>query len=196
LDSAPAITLDVPVSLAALSFSGTNYTLTGTSGSLTMNAASGTASVTVTGGSQTIASAMQISGGTLAVVLSNSGELAISGNISDDNGVRSLMLAGDGSGTLILSGTANTYGSSGGGTIVEQGTLIVNNSGAMADGSNLTVGAGGTFIFDPTMSGVSIDASPSLRPEVVPEPGTLALLGVAGLVAAVAAWRRKKGIRD
>ena len=47
-------------SLAALSFSGTNYTLTG--GSLTMNSSTGTASVTVGGGTQSIASAVQIAG--------------------------------------------------------------------------------------------------------------------------------------
>ena len=180
-------------SLAALSFSGTNYTLTG-SGSLTMNAASGTASVTVTGGSQTIASAVEISGGSLAVVLSNSGGWEFPATSRTTTARRSLTLAGDGSGTLILSGTANTYGSNGGGTIVEQGTLIVNNSGAILDGSSLTVGAGGTFIFDPTMGGTSIDASPSLRPEVVPEPGTFALLIAAGLVAVAAAWRRRKGL--
>ena len=116
--SVTAITLDTPVSLAALSFSNSNYTLS--RGSLTMNASSGTATVTVTSGTQAIASAMEISGGNLAVVVSNSGVLGISGNISDDGDQRSLTLSGDGSGQLILSGTANSYS---GGTNVDQGTL-------------------------------------------------------------------------
>ena len=125
----------------------------------------------------------------VAINLSGSGVLGISGNISDENGLESLMLAGDSTGELILSGSNNRYG---GGTVVEQGTLIVNNSGALLDGSSLTVGAGGTFIFDPTMGGTSMDASPSLLPEVVPEPGTLALFGVTGIVAAEKELRQSK----
>ena len=113
-----------------MSFSNTNYTLTG-SGSLTMNGGSGTATVTVSGGTQTIASAVQIAGGNLVVAASNSGVLNISGNISDDGNRRSLTLTGDGSGQLILSGTNNTYG---GGTYVDEGTLYVQNTGAIPAG--------------------------------------------------------------
>ena len=53
--SVTAITLDVNPSLAALSFSTSNYTLSG--GSLTFSSSSGTAALTVASGTQTIASA-------------------------------------------------------------------------------------------------------------------------------------------
>ena len=129
-DSAPTITLDVSPSLAALSFSGTNYTLSG-SGTLTMNGGTAGATITVAGGTQSIASAVQIAGGNLVVTASNSGLLALSGGVADDGG-RSLTLTGDGSGQLVLSGTANTYS---GGTYVEQGTLIANDNGAIPDQS-------------------------------------------------------------
>ena len=186
-DAAPAITLDVPVSLAALSFSTSNYTLSGTN-PLTMNAGSGTATVTVSSGTQMIASGLQIAGGNLVIAASNGGVLSISGDISEDHaGGRALTLSGDGSGQLILSGT-NSYT---GGTYVDQGTLYVQNSGAIQDSSTLTVGAGGVFIFDPTVTGTALS---SLRPAggvaPVPEPGTLVLLAAAGIVAA-AAWRRR-----
>ena len=192
--SATSITLDVNPSLAALTFTGTNNFAMSGSGTLTLsNSSTGLASVTVTGGSQSIATALEISGGSLAVVLSNSGVLALSGNIVDDGSQRSLTLAGDGSGQLILSGTANSYA---GGTYVDQGTLYVKNSGAIQDGSSLIVGAGGTFIFDPMVTGSAMDAASShpatATVSPVPEPGTLTLLAVAGMAAAVA-WRRRKG---
>ena len=100
---------------------------------------------------------------------------------------RSLTLAGDGSGELILA-ARNTYG---GETVVEAGTLIVNTSSALRDGSSLVVGAGGTFIFDPTVSGAANEAvgGEAMSPVApVPEPGTLALLSMAGIVVAAAAW--------
>ena len=156
--SAASITLDVNPSLAALTFSGTNnFTISG-SGSLTLsNTSTGMAGVTVSGGTQTIASTMQIAGGNLLVTASNSGWLAVPGNISDDGNQRALTLAGDGSGQLVLGGS-NSYT---GGTYVEQGTLVANTSGAIPDSSALIIGAGGTFVFDPTVTGSALDA-PSL----------------------------------
>ncbi len=55
-------------------------------------------------------------------------------------------LTKQGAGTLVLSG-ANTFEV---GATVEQGALIVTSPTAIPDGSSLTVGAGGEFIFDPT----------------------------------------------
>ena len=51
-----------------------------------------------------------------------------------------------GPGTATLNGP-NSYM---GGTFVTGGTLIVTESDALPDGTSLTVGAGGTFIFDPS----------------------------------------------
>jgi hypothetical protein len=71
-------------------------------------------------------------------------------------------------------------------------------NGAIADAA-LTVG-GATFVFDPNavVNGDSLTASPggAVVPaggvSPVPEPGILALLGVAGIVAAAAAWRKRR----
>ena len=104
------------------------------------------------------------------------------------NGAIALVL--DGNGTQILSG-ANTYS---GGTFVEAGTLIVNNSAALPDGSSLTVGAGGTLIFDPSVSGSPVSGAAIAAGSVsaVPEPGTLGLLSIGAMVVLAAAWRRSR----
>ena len=94
----------------------------------------------------------------------------------------------------------NTYG---GGTTADDGTLEVMTSDAIPYGSGLTVGSGGTVDFgDPSGAAASMirASSPAASPAdheymvpalaAVPEPGTLALLVAAGIVAA-AAWRRK-----
>ncbi len=100
-------------------------------------------------------------------------------------------LAKTGGGTLVLSGS-NDYT---GGTTVDAGTLYVTNFNALPDGSSLTVSGGGTFIFDPSVSGtLAVPTSPTSASGVVaavPEPGALALLGV-GLVVGFGAWRRRK----
>ena len=130
-DSAPTITLDVSPSLAALSFSTTNYTLSG-SGTLTMNGGTAGSVINVLGGTQSIASAVRIAGGNLAVNAVSNSLLALSGSVADDGNQRSLTLTGDGSGQLVLGGVANnTYS---GGTYVDQGTLIANGTDAVPDG--------------------------------------------------------------
>ena len=102
--------------------SSTNYTLSG--GTLTMNNIGSPSAVLVLGGSHAILAPVYISGDGLGIIVSNSGTLAIPGNITDDNGQESLTLSSlDGSGQLILSGS-NSYG---GGTIVQSGTLSVQN---------------------------------------------------------------------
>ena len=98
-----------------------------------------------------------------------------------------------GTGTLVLSGTDNTYT---GGTDILDGTLEVTSAAALADGS-LTVSAAGVFVFDPTIAagpaaGETLAGRTALGVAAapVPEPGGLALLA-AGLLAGLGAWRRQ-----
>ena len=143
-------------------------TLTGTDGS-------SPAAVTVISGTHSVAAPI-VSGSDL--VVSSSGSLTLSGSVSDGGLAKSLTL--DGGGTLVLSGT----GSYTGGTMVEAGTLIVTSDAAIANGTNLTLGADATPIFG------SLDGVASPTGQAVPEPGTLTLLMAAALVAAFVAWRR------
>ena len=116
--SVATITLDVNPSLAALGFSGTNNFVISGSGTLTMNGGTAGSVIDVLGGTQSIASAVRIAGGNFFVNAVGNGLLALSGSVADDSGQRSLTLAGDGSGQLILGGTANSYT---GGTYVRAG---------------------------------------------------------------------------
>ncbi|MGA2255491.1 MAG: Ig-like domain-containing protein, partial [Thermoguttaceae bacterium] len=95
-------------------------------------------------------------GGTLTL---NSGGSLIGGPISAaayqlDAGTANAKLSGPGGltkdtgGTVILSGS-NSYT---GGTVVKDGTLVADNANALPNGTSLTIGAGGTFVFDPSQS--------------------------------------------
>jgi len=180
--SSPISLEGVNPNLKALSFSG-SYTLTG--GSLTLDNSAGTATVTVSSGTQTIESATTLTlASTTEMATAASSALKIKANIGEING-RQLLLK-DGSGTLVLSGTNNYSG----GTVVNAGTLIATSSTALPDGGSLTVGAGGTLIFDPTYGASPIQGMSSLAASPVPEPGTLALL-LAGLVG-LGAWRKRR----
>jgi len=111
----------------------------------------------------------------------------LSGNISGSGGLKIT-----GNGTLLLSGTDNTYS---GGTIVESGTVIVACNGALPDGSSLTVGAGGTFIFDPSATAAPLAASPAAAVAAVPEPATLVLLAAALAIGVGVTWGRRLATR-
>ena len=168
---------------AALDIAGHNQTLAGitlddgvivnssTAAVLTL-ANSGTA-VTYNG----VGNGSSISGGTLNLARPGSPSARIGFDITRGSGNADLNLAVDivdgsansqtllktGDGILELSGTDSYTG----GTAVADGTLDLFSPAALPDKSNLIVGAGGTFLFDPT-----IDAAPL----AAPEPGALPLL--------------------
>jgi len=99
-------------------------------------------------------------------------------------------LSGPGSLTKVDSGTLILIGSNGysGGTFVEAGTLEVTNSDAISDGTSLTVGASGTFVFGPSAAAVPTASAVA----AVPEPSTIALLGVGAVGLLGYRWRRRR----
>jgi len=185
-----SVAVNTPVIVAGLTFNNTlggSYTLSG--GSLNLDNGAGTAAVSVTSGTQTIDSTTVL---TLAsstnMDIAAASELKIQANIGESGGIQSLTKLG--LGTLVLSGTNNYSG----GTVVNAGILAITSSSALPDGHRLTVGAGGTLIFDPSFSGSPVQgmssiAASSVAVNPVPEPGTLALL-FAGLVVGLGVWRR------
>jgi autotransporter-associated beta strand protein len=195
------ITLDIPQTLGSLTFassSSSGYTLTpGVSGtgSLTMATSDGSAAqIVVTSGSHFIEANVTLTG-SLAIAPTAGSTLTIAGNMSESSSGSGSLLLND-AGTLILSGT-NSFS---GGTAVTNGTLILTNNEALAGGSSLTIGDASAFAAGPTGAGsdtgaissrlnAPLAASPSITP--VPEPGTLVLV-VAGVVAGLATWRRRR----
>ena len=122
--SLAGITLNGPGSLTVAQGSG---------GTLHLDNGSASATVTVAGGSSTIAAPVELDSD-LVVSAAAGSTLNLSGGVSG-TGSR---LTFSGQGTLVLSG-ANTCS---GGTIVSGGTLVVTSATALADGGSLTVGAG------------------------------------------------------
>jgi autotransporter-associated beta strand protein len=104
---------------------------------------------------------------------------AISGN-------GSLLL--NGGGTLYLSGT-NGYT---GGTTVTDGTLILTNNEALADGSELIVGDPASFAA-PIVASAVAGGLPATAATAVPEPSTWALLAAGAAWGLL--WRRKNSNR-
>ena len=180
------VTLDAPQTVGTLEFGNpggnpaTGYILSGAN-SLTLDNSGNAAVVSATEGTHEILAAIELNG-SVSVSLSGNSLLAIGGDISENVAGTTLTLGGDGSGELILSGS-NSYT---GGTIVASGTLAVTAAAALPEGSSLTIGAGGTFIFDPTASAAPLSVDSAARiVQAVPEPGTLALLLAAGIAGTV-----------
>ena len=176
-------------SLTFTNSAGVNYTIidsVGTGSLVLQGLGTSPASVTVVSGSHSIEAGVALLSN---VVVSGSGALTLgtSSSITDYGAHYSLTMDGAG-GTLILSGS-DTYS---GGTIVQAGTLEVTAADALPAGQRLTVGAGGTFIFDPTAVAAPVTGSALAASSVaaVPEPGTLTLL-FAALAVGFVAWRKR-----
>ena len=135
---------------------------------LTINA---TGNSFITGGLDTVS----IAGGSMLTLAPTAGtdSLTVTGQI-----VGGGTLATSGDGTVLLSGTNSFIG----GTVVESGTLVIQNSEALADGTSLTVGNALAFAAPIVPASAPVTA--------VPEPGTMALLAAAA-VAGLGLWRRK-----
>jgi autotransporter-associated beta strand protein len=183
------VTLDRPQTVGTLELGNSGntsvgYTLSG-SGTSTLtldNSGSGT-TISIAGGSHII-DAPAILADNLLVSGSGTLEFSASSSITETNGKRSLTINGAGV-TLILSGS-DTYS---GGTVVTAGTLVLESDSALADGTSLTVGAGGGQLFDPAVAADSLAIPGEQTIPPVPEPGTLALL-MASLLMACGAWCR------
>ena len=116
-------------SLNALSFSNSNYTLS--NGSLTLNGSTGTATVTVSSGMQTINTPVTLANN--ANVAINGGVLLLNSTLSGPGGLNKCGL-----GTLVLCGS-NTYTGS---TTINGGMLAAGASNALSANSSLTVNGG------------------------------------------------------
>ena len=130
--SAGTVTLDSPVSPISIAFAA-NDCLDLNGNSITADALGGSPS--------TITNNNPLSTSTLTVCQDIN--TAYYGNIQNGNGAVSFNMTG--SGTFVAAGD-NTYSI---GTTVGSGTFVITTAAALAD-APLTVGAGGTFIFDPS----------------------------------------------
>jgi autotransporter-associated beta strand protein len=186
------VTLDTLVTLGSLQFGNSGsanvgYTLSGSSSNtLTFNNSGNGATITLTDGTHAI-NAPVVLADNLTVTAGSTNPWTLSfgtaSSISQSGtGSYSLTMSGTG-GTLILSGSDSYTG----GTFVTAGTLVVTTPAALPEGSSLTVGAGGTLIFDPMAS----TSSPAIS--AVPEPSTIALLVVGAMGLLGYAWRRSGG---
>jgi len=182
------IMLDSPLTVGALQFSSSGnttlgYTLSGGgTNTLTLDNSGSGASITVTDGTHEIETPVVLADN-LEVTTGSTNPWTLSFGTASSitqsgTGSYSLTMSGAG-GKLILSGSDNYSGD----TIVTAGTLEVTNATALPGGTSLTVGSGGTLIFDPSApvaAPIILTAASQINP--VPEPGTLVLL-FTGLVA-------------
>jgi fibronectin-binding autotransporter adhesin len=161
----------------------------GTSNKLILDNSGSTSTINVLSGNENI-SANVLLKNDLLITPTNGGELTLSGDISETNGSHSLTL--NGPGTLVLSGTGDWTG----GTNVDNGELIVESASALPSGTSLTVGAGGTLIFDPSLVlGGAIQSAPLIasKTEAVPEPSSISLLAIgAALLFFTKVYRLKR----
>jgi autotransporter-associated beta strand protein len=122
---------------------------------------------------------LKIGYGSIATIDTNGHDITIAGNIIPDDSDQPPPPGGDlmkvGDGKLTLSGS-NSYSD----TIVAQGTLLIENSGALPSGTSLTVGDVSAFA---TAAQASIASPTTATP--APEPSSLVLI-IAGVVFSTA----------
>ena len=172
-------------SIAGLTFgpSALNYDIKSTgSGQLQLNNGSSNATITVSAGSQTIAAPVVLENN-VNVAVAGGTSLTISGGIGQSGGSQGLTLSGGG--TMILSGTDNYSG----GTVVSAGTLIVTAPAALPSGGSLTVGAGGTFIFDPSVTPSKVT---TIVPNETPAATSSDTIVTAASPVAWKAWQHRR----
>jgi autotransporter-associated beta strand protein len=131
---------------------------------------------------------LKIGYGTVAAIDTNGHHVTIAGNIIPDDSNQPPQPGGDlmkvGSGMLTLSGS-NSYSD----TIVEQGTLQIDNSDALPSGMGLTVG-NAAFFMSPVVPASLVAGTSVMTP--VPEPGALALLVAGAMFLTMVRGRRRK----
>jgi autotransporter-associated beta strand protein len=187
------VKLDNPQTLGMLQFGNSasatvGYMLDGSgTNTLTLDNSGSGATIMVTDGTHAI-DALVVLAGNLVVTSSGASPWTFafgpSSSITQNFlGDYSLTMSGRG-GTLILSGSDSYHG----GTFVTAGVLDVTNPAALPDGSSLTIGANASSVF----GGAVVAGNATGTPTVVPEPSTLALLGVGAIGAAVFGWSGRK----
>ena len=115
----------------------------------------GAAFVEVVSGQHVIAVNAQLDSALDASTLDTAAAIRFSGHLS---GTGSLVLSGEGS--VTLSSNDNSYT---GGTTVDGGTLYLDDSRALANGSSLTVGAGGSQVFNQLLEAARIEPAAAAR---------------------------------
>jgi len=172
-------TLGQNMLVRSITFAATSAPMT-IGGSNTLTIAAGITEASGGTATQTISAPVQL-GATQTWEIDGSGPLIVSGPISG-----SAALVKSGAGTLVLAGSVGYTG----GTSVEGGTLILASANTIPAGMPLTVDAGDTWRFDPSVTASPVAASSVAA--AVPEPSTIALLGATPVGWIVYRWRRRK----
>jgi autotransporter-associated beta strand protein len=172
------VTLDVSPTAGTVTFDNAtqSFTLSG-SGTLALSATQGDAAIQVLSGTHSISADLTLDATTDMIVSSSGNLLTLSGAVDGPGG-----LIKGGSGKLILSGTVNSYS---GGTTVLSGKLIVTDHGALADGSNLTVGTNSGLFPDAIVPSAIPAAAVVGEAVAVPEPATMSLIVAVTAIAAL-----------
>ena len=136
------VTLNGSRSVGSINFDSTvaGYAIANGSGTLTLDNLAGGATIGVVNGSHSIGAPVALSSNTTMTVTNAGDALAISGNVSNTAGSRTITKTG--AGTLLLSGT-NSYGPSAGsiGTTLAAGKLGVGSGSALGAGDLAATGS-------------------------------------------------------